>query len=100
MIKKIFFCAFLVFGQSFLLFSQVKIVIKTGKIAPFKKASGYLFLAGDFNGWNPADTTWKMQPGINGSYSLVKNLEKGIYNYKITRGSWDAVECDTLGKAM
>lgn len=97
--KKIFFCAFFVFGQTFLLFGQVKTTFKTGNIALLKTASDELFLAGNFNGWNPADSTWKMQADGAGGYRLVKNLPAGIYNYKITHGSWDKVECTTTGKA-
>lgn len=100
MIKKIFFCAFWFFGQSFLLFGQVKTVFKTGKIAPLKPASGHVFLAGNFNNWNPADSAWQMKPDDNGGYLLLKEMPKGVYNYKITRGSWDAVECNAAGKGI
>jgi len=100
MIKKIFFCAFWFFGQSFLLFGQVKTTFKTGKIAPLKPASMHVFLAGNFNNWNPADSTWQMKPDGNGGYLLLKEMPKGIYNYKITRGSWDAVECNADGKGI
>ncbi len=100
MIKKIFFCAFLVFGQSFLLLGQVKISFKSGKIAPLKTASEHLFLAGSFNNWNPADTAWQMHADGNGEFMLLKALAKGIYNYKITRGSWDAVECTASGGSV
>ncbi len=100
MIKKIFFCAFWVFSQNFLLFGQVKTVFKTGKIALLKTVAEHLFLAGNFNNWNPADTAWQMQADGNGGYRLLKNLPKGVYNYKITHGSWDKVECTTEGKAI
>ncbi|GAA3982763.1 alpha/beta hydrolase-fold protein [Mucilaginibacter dorajii] len=100
MIKKIFFCAFWVFSQSFLLFGQVKITFKSGKTAPLKSASEHLFLAGNFNNWNPADVAWQMQPDGNEGYQLLKDLPKGVYNYKITRGSWDAVECTTTGGSV
>jgi predicted alpha/beta superfamily hydrolase len=100
MIKKIFFCAFWVFAQTFLSFGQVKTTFKTCKIAPLKSTSGCLFLAGNFNGWNPADSAWQMQPDDNGGYKLLKELPKGIYNYKITHGSWDKVECAAQGKSV
>jgi predicted alpha/beta superfamily hydrolase len=97
MVKKIFFCAFLVFSQSFLLFAQVKITFKSGKIAPLKSAREHLFLAGNFNNWNPADAAWQMQPDGSGGGQLLKDLPKGVYNYKITRGSWNQVECTATG---
>ncbi|WDF80184.1 alpha/beta hydrolase-fold protein [Mucilaginibacter sp. KACC 22773] len=98
MIKKIFFCAFWVFAQTFLLFGQVKTTFKTGKIPPLKNQSESLFLAGNFNGWNPADSAWKLLPDGIGGYRLLTAMPKGIYNYKITRGSWDKVECTATGK--
>jgi|GEM_PF-2320273 alpha-glucosidase len=59
MVKKLFFCAFLLFGQIFLLKGQQKTVFKTGEIAPGKVLVVHLFPAGSFNGRNPADTAWE-----------------------------------------
>jgi predicted alpha/beta superfamily hydrolase len=98
--KKNIFCAFLLFGQSFFVFSQVKITFKTGKIATPKQPSEHLFLAGTFNGWNPADSTWQLHPDGAGGYLLLKNMPKGTSAYKITRGSWNTVECTSTGKGV
>lgn len=100
MMKKIIFCAFLVFGQNFLLFSQVKISFFTGKIAALKSSPEHLFLAGDFNGWNPADKAWELLKNGSGNYVLNKDLPTGIIHFKVTRGSWTSVECDATGKAI
>ena len=98
--KKNIFCAFLLFGQSFFGFSQVKITFKTGKIAAPKQPSEHLFLAGTFNGWNPADSAWQLRPDGAGSYLLLKDMPRGISTYKITRGSWNTVECTSTGKGV
>jgi len=106
--KKIFFCAFLLFGQFFLLKAQQKIAFKTGKIAPVIVSKVHsnsqpglrLFLAGNFNGWNPADTLWKLHPDGHGSYYINKQLPKGVYQFKVTRGSWQMVECNAAGKPV
>lgn len=58
-----------------------------------------IFLAGDFNGWNPADTAWKMKWADSGVI-LAKQLPVGKISFKITRGSWERVECDSAGKAI
>jgi alpha-glucosidase len=100
MMKKIIFCAFLLFGQNFLLFSQVKISFFTGKIAAPKSPPEHLFLAGDFNGWNPADKAWELVKNETGNYVLNKDLPVGIIHFKVTRGSWNTVECDAAGKAI
>lgn len=98
--KKIIFCAFFLFYQNFLSFSQQKIVFLTGKIAPSKTPVARLFVAGDFNNWNPADTAWQMRPGPSGAYRLLKLLAKGVYSFKITKGSWEGVECNAAGKPI
>jgi predicted alpha/beta superfamily hydrolase len=100
MIKKYFFCAFLLFGQTFLLSGQQKTAFKTGILPPLKSNSEHLFLAGDFNNWNPADKAWELTPGSGGGYALLKDIPKGIYHYKITRGSWQTVECSKAGKQV
>jgi hypothetical protein len=84
--KKIFFCAFLLFSQNFLSFGQQKTVFKTGKIPPLKSLKGMLFLAGNFNNWNPADTAWQLHLTPDDAWQIVKTLPSGIYNFKVTRG--------------
>jgi predicted alpha/beta superfamily hydrolase len=98
--KKIIFCAFLLFSQNFLLFGQQIIVFKTGKIAASKSSPERLFMAGNFNNWSPADKAWELQPDQSGAYMLTKDMPKGIYNFKLTRGSWQTVECGVAGKPV
>jgi len=106
MMKKIFFCAFLLFAQNFLLKAQQKTVFKTGKTGPVivskvhsdSAANLTLFLAGNFNGWNPADTLWQLHRDGQGQYHITKTLQKGIYEFKVTRGSWQKVESTFDGK--
>ncbi|MDB5024897.1 MAG: phosphonate transporter ATP-binding protein [Mucilaginibacter sp.] len=98
--KKSFFCSFLLFSQIFLSFGQLKVTFKTGKVPAVKGHNVVLFLAGDFNSWNPGDKTAELLQNSDGSYQLIKTLPKGIYNFKITRGSWLAVECNVFGKPI
>ena len=56
-----------------------------------------LFLAGSFNGWNPRDKNYRFQKNENGHYFLGIKLEDGNYEFKITRGGWDKVECKKGG---
>jgi len=99
MIKKISLFLILLFSKA-ILFAQVTVTFKTGTIPQFKTAAKDLFLAGDFNNWNPADKTWQMQPQQTGVYQLVKTLPKGVYNFKVTKGGWQNVECGAMGKYM
>src|SRR6476620_9143251 len=65
-----------------------------------------LFIAGSFNGWNPQDKNYHFQKNENarlndsvgqGNYFLGTKLEDGMYEFKITRGGWDKVECKKGG---
>ena len=96
--KKIIFCAFLLFCQTFLSFSQVKVTFKTASVPASKDLSVHLFLAGDFNGWNPSDKASEMLHDSAGYYHVVKSLAPGAYSFKVTRGDWQKVECTVTGK--
>jgi alpha-glucosidase len=65
-----------------------------------------LFIAGSFNGWNPQDNNYRFKKSENarlddsvgqGNYFLGIKLEDGNYEFKITRGGWDKVECKKGG---
>ena len=56
-----------------------------------------VYIAGSFNGWNPQDEKFKFIHQPNGAYVIDLKLEKGNYEYKITRGGWDKVECKKEG---
>ena len=79
------------------LLGQVKVTFITGKIPPVKTASQNLFLAGDFNNWNPARPIWQLKLGTPGVYQLLIDMPPGNYSFKVTRGSWDNVECNATG---
>jgi predicted alpha/beta superfamily hydrolase len=96
MVKKIIVGVCLLLSQ-IIAFGQVRVTFITDKVAPFKTSSHNLFLAGDFNNWNASDTAWKMHMDLAGRYQLVKMLPKGNVSFKITKGSWETVECDASG---
>jgi len=98
--KKKIFCAFLLSAQFFLLKGQQIIVFKTSNKLPVKVSNVHMFLAGNFNNWNPADSAWELHPDSSGYLHLLKRMPKGIYSFKVTRGSWQTVECATDGKPV
>jgi predicted alpha/beta superfamily hydrolase len=56
------------------------------------KDSSY-FLAGNINGWKPADSAYRFKNG-----KLIINAKEGdVIEYKITGGSWETVETGTKG---
>ena len=42
---------------------------------------------------------YKFHHDKDGNYFLDLNLEKGTYEFKITRGGWDNVECKQDGES-
>lgn len=98
--SKIFVCAFLLCCRCSFSFAQVKVTFLINKIPAAKDAAIHLFVAGDFNNWNPADPVFEMQKQGASQWQLSKTLPSGgVYNFKITRGSWQTVECSPGGKA-
>ena len=98
--KKIIFCAFLLFCQTFLAFSQVKVTFKTASVLASKDLSVHLFLAGDFNGWNPSDKASEMLKDSAGYYHVLKTWAPGNYSFKVTRGDWQKVESSDKGRMI
>ncbi len=56
-----------------------------------------LFLAGNFNNWQPAEPQYRFRQNGDGSYSIDFQSESDLLEYKITRGDWSAAEGDERG---
>lgn len=68
---------------------------------PVSHSNDSLFLVGSFNGWNPGLPLYKFRKDANGKeFVELKGVPKGIIEYKITRGNWNKVECNTNGTPM
>lgn len=58
-----------------------------------------IYVAGNFNNWNPKDENYKLKPFGGGRRGVVlKDLAAGTYAFKFTRGSFDKVECAADGR--
>jgi len=77
--------------------SQQKIRIEINSLPTNEPANSSIFIAGSFNSWNPQNKDYQFQKNENG-YFLELSLNTGSYEYKITRGGWDKVECTKEGK--
>ena len=95
---KIFIFAFLICCH-LVSFGQIKVTFLIGKV-PAVKEDTHLFIAGDFNNWDLGHAAFEFQKQNDGTWQFSKSLPKGIYNYKITRGSWEKVECTVDGKSI
>src|SRR4030095_16489053 len=77
--------------------SQQKIRIELNSVPANNPANSAIFIAVNFNGWNPQNKEYQFQKNEKG-YFLDLSLNAGSYEYKITRGGWDKVECNKEGK--
>jgi predicted alpha/beta superfamily hydrolase len=98
--SKVLVCVFLLCSQCLLAHAQLKVTFALTKIPEVKEQGIHLFAAGDFNNWNPSDARSEFEKQRNGSWQLFKTLPEGIYNFKITRGNWQKVECTANGKSI
>jgi len=67
------------------------------KNVPASNSSHDIFVAGNFNDWNPADSNSKLLRNGDGYFFELKGLKAGTYQFKFTGGSWDKVECTAAG---
>jgi len=51
-----------------------------------------IYIAGNFNGWNPADPNFKLSPYESGLYALKVTVDTNDVEFKFTLGSWEKVE--------
>ena len=65
---------------------------------PASEASDSIYLAGSLNGWVPANNNFLFITTANQHLLELKNVPAASYQYKLTRGSWDKVECTIDGK--
>lgn len=57
-----------------------------------------IYLAGDFQGWQPGHKTWHLQRLDDGRFTITADLKVGsTIQFKFTRGSWLTVEKGKAG---
>lgn len=79
--------------------AQYQVVFKLGKY-PVQHINDSVFIAGNFNNWNPRNKIFSLSPAQVNSFEFAVQLPAGNYEYKSTRGSWKKVECLEDGKDM
>ncbi|MBP6287015.1 MAG: hypothetical protein KTQ13_04490 [Ferruginibacter sp.] len=77
--------------------AQVNVVFKLAK-SPSAHPGDSIFLAGNFNNWDPGNSTYAFSFNSDSVLQLTVQLAPGNYAYKCTRGNWQKVEADSNGK--
>lgn len=80
--------------------AQHTITLKIASLPPYHSQGNDIYMAGSFNGWNSQDPSYRFQKDAAGNYFIKFSLNEGIYEYKLTRGSWNNVECKKDGKSI
>ncbi len=78
-------------------FSQHSVRIIINSLPEFHPSDSGLYIAGSFNGWSPRDENYRFQKDAKGNHFFETKLADGMHEFKITRGSWDKVECKKGG---
>ena len=97
-VKKYLLAGFLVFIST-ISFAQhaVTFLVKQPSLL---HSMDHMYIAGNFNVWNPSDKNSQLKAEENGTFSITLSLPDGNYEYKFTRGSWEKAETDSAGKGI
>jgi predicted alpha/beta superfamily hydrolase len=79
------------------LMAQHIVTMNIQSLPQYHSPGSEIYLAGSFNGWNPQDAGHRFNKDKRGNYSIQLSLADGSYEYKLTRGSWETVECKANG---
>jgi len=88
---------FLFFG----LFANAQFSLRLVVTSAATKQNDDIYVAGNFNNWNPGDDKYKLKPFAGGRKVIViKDLPAGTYAFKFTRGNMDKVESMADGRNL
>lgn len=77
---------------------QLRVVLEVSNQS--KAVHHQFYLAGNFNQWNPKDSASQFHLESDGKWICQLNLPSGNYQFKITKGSWEGVECNEDGSSI
>ncbi len=97
MIKIINNKSFVFFAILIVLASCHRAVIRVDGIPRNTPKGQPLYIAGNFNNWDPGDEAYRMQLNADSTYTYKLPPGFGEVEYKITRGDWTRVETDICG---
>jgi len=96
--KKCLFVALLLSISTFS-FAQYKVTFLL-KQPSLLHSMDHIFVAGNFNMWSPAHSSYQLTSDKSGISKITFSLPAGNYEYKFTRGSWEKVETDSAGNGI
>lgn len=82
------YCLMLLVQQSY---AQHRLVVEV-QTGNETDSAASIYMAGNFNGWNPADTAYQLKYSGNKYTLIIDGVKKGLTEFKFTLGSWVKVE--------
>jgi hypothetical protein len=76
------------------------VTIILSELPPQTPAEDKLYLAGNFNGWDPNKLRFRFEKMIDGRYILNIPRENHSMEFKVTRGSWKTIEVNPDGSEI
>jgi len=74
-----------------------QLTINVTSIPPTTPPDAEIYIAGNFNSWNPGNASYILTDHQNGTYSITFTPPVGTLEYKFTRGSWETGEGSSSG---
>ena len=82
----------------FLIISSCRqVVIKIESLPENTPEGAVIYIAGNFNFWDPSDANYQLTRNKDNSYTIQLPKAYGDIEYKFTRGDWSTVEKDKCG---
>ena len=78
-------------------FAYCQLTIQVTSIPATTPPGSSIFIAGNFNGWDPGNPAYQLTDLQNGTYSITFTPSPGTLEFKFTRGSWETVEGTSAG---
>ena len=91
---------FVAIFQQIIVTAQYKVIIRINSL-PGSSVTESIYVAGNFNGWNPKDEQFKLKKEWDGKFAITfPNVAAGDYEFKFTRGGWETVETTVEGRQV
>ncbi len=74
--------------------SSKTITLVISKMPGYTPTNNDIYLAPDFNGWNPSDKNLIFRDIVDGKPAITIPIPGSFFEFKITRGNWSTVEND------
>ena len=90
-----YFLLLLAVAMPALFFGQL--TLKVTELPANTPAGETIYLAGNFQGWNPGDPDYQLSQNADGTWQITISPAPGLLKFKFTRGSWQTVEGNANG---